>query len=159
MKYAFFLLLLSFCFSCDKSDPVVEKSADNIQAYIIGYTGGWGGGPAFKLEGGQLFRSAADRNVGDPDNILNNVEFDLLEEPEDLQAMTALMANYPTTVFEGVAPKFDCGEQAWDGTCPYMIVVDEEGESKAWTASEFDDPGAFIDYMDEVNQLLQTFYE
>jgi len=155
MKYVFCLLLFAFCFSCEKS----EQTSDDIQTYLIGYTGGWGGGPAFKLEDGQLFRSAADRNVGDPDNILNAVEFSLLEEPEDLQAMTALMADYPATVFEGIAPKFDCQEQAWDGTCPYLIVVTEKGESKAWTASEFDDPSAFTDYLEQVNQLLLTFYE
>jgi len=159
MKYVFCLLLFAFCFSCEKSEPIVEKTAVGIETYIIGYTGGWGGGPAFKLENGQLFRSAADRNVGVPDNILNTVEFSLLEEPEDLQAMTALMADYPATVFEGVTPKFDCQEQAWDGTCPYLIVVNEKGDSKAWTASEFDDPSAFIDYMEEVNRLLLTFYE
>ena len=159
MKYVFYLLLFTFCFSCEKSDPVVENISDETQAYIIGDMGGWGGGPAYKLEGGQLFRSVENRNLGGPDMIVNDAEFRLLEDPENLQAMTTTMANYPTAVFEGVAPKFDCQEQAWDGTCPYLIVVTEKGKSKGWTASEFDDPSPFIDYMGEVNQLLQTLSE
>lgn len=159
MKYVFCLLLLAFCFSCEKNEPVVEKTADDVQTYIIGFTGGWGGSAAFKLEAGQLFRSVENRNLGGPDMIVNDAEFRLLEDPAKLQAMTTTMAEFPTTLFEGVTPKFDCDEQAWDGTCPYLIVVNEKGESKAWTGSEFDDPSAFIDYMDEVSQLLQTLYE
>lgn len=159
MKYAFCFLLLAFCFSCDKNDPVVESTSDDIQAYIVGYTGGWGGGPAYKLEAGQLFRSVANRNLGGPDMIVNDTEFRLLEDDEKLQAMTGLMSEYPATTFEAVTPKFNCEEQAWDGTCPYLIVVTENGGSKGWTGSEFDDSSAFIDYMDEVNLLLQTLYE
>lgn len=159
MKYAFYLLFFAFCFSCDKSDPIVESTTDDIQTYVIGFTGGWGGSWAYKLEGGQLFRSIEERNHGGPDMILNDVEFRLLEDPAKLQAMTAVMADYPATVFEGVAPKFDCQEQAWDDTCPYLIVVTEKGDSKAWTGSEFNAPGPFIDYMDEVDQLLITFFE
>lgn len=158
MKYAF-LFLIALCFSCEKSEPTAKSATNDITAYLIGYTGGWGGGPAFKLEGNQLFRSVAERNVGNPEALVNDPDFRLLDNPEDLQAMTALMANYPATVFEGVAPKFDCQEQAWDGTCPYLIIVTGQGSHRAWTGSEFDDPGAFIDYMNEVDQLLQTFYQ
>ena len=84
----------------------------------------------------------------------NDNTFEVLKSISGLQALTALMADYPATVFEGIAPKFDCQEQARDGTCPYLIVVTEKGESKAWTASEFDDPSTFTDYPEQVNKLL-----
>lgn len=158
MKYVFCLLLLAFCFSCEKSDGIA-KTSDNINSYIIGYTGGWGGGPAYKLEAGQLFRSVADRSLGSPDQIVNDTEFSRLDDPAKLQDMASLMAEFPTTVFNGVAPKFDCTETAWDGTCPYLIIVTEKGDSKAWTRSEFDDDAPFTDYLDELNDLLRTLSE
>jgi hypothetical protein len=156
MKYVFCLLLFAFCFSCEKSDPVVAGTSDDIKTYIVGYTGGWGGGPAYKLEAGQLFRSVEDRSLGSPDDILGNVEFRLMEGPDKLQAMTAVMAEYPNDVFNNVTPKFDCAETAYDGVCPYLIVVTEKGESRAWTRSEFDASSTFTDYMDELVDLLEV---
>ena len=154
MKYVFCLLLLAFCFSCEKSKNVVNLPGDDIHTYIIGYTGGWGGGPAYKLEEGQLYRSVEDRSLGTPENILNSVAFNRLDDQGKLQAMTATMAEFPSAVFNNVAPKFDCAETAYDGICPYLIVVTEKGDSKAWTRSEFDAPSAFTEYMDELIDLL-----
>jgi hypothetical protein len=45
---------------------------------------------------------------------------------------------------------------AWDGVCPYLIILTETGGSKAWTRSESDEATPFSSYLDEIAELLQT---
>jgi len=120
--------------------------------FIIGYTGGWGGGAAYKLEDGQLYESVEQRGLGGADAIVK-AEFQSLDSPSGLAAMTDLAKRYSPKTFTQVAPKFDCREQAHDGVCPYIIVV-KDNNSSAWTRSEVDKDPAFVAYMEGVQEAL-----
>lgn len=120
--------------------------------FIIGYTGGWGGGAAYKLEDGKLYTSVEQRGLGGADAIVKTV-FQPLDSPSGLAAMTDLAKRYGPKIFSQVSPKFDCKEQAHDGVCPYIIVV-KNGSNSAWTRSEVDKDPAFVAYMADVQEAL-----
>ncbi len=120
--------------------------------FLIGYTGGWGGGPAYKLENGALFESVAQRGLGDAEAIVAT-KFKSYISTTGLAALTELAQGYSRKTMANVPPKFDCKEAAYDGVCPYFIVV-ENGEAKAWTKSEGDKDPAFVAFMEEVGEAL-----
>lgn len=121
--------------------------------FIIGYTGGWGGGAAYKLEDGKLYTSVEQRGLGGADAIVKTA-FQPLDSSTGLAAMTDLAKRYSAKIFAQVAPKFDCKEQAHDGVCPYFIVVKDNNSSSAWTRSEVDKDPAFVAYMNDVEEAL-----
>jgi hypothetical protein len=120
--------------------------------FIIGYTGGWGGGAAYKLEDGKLYTSVEQRGLGGADAIVK-AEFQPMDSPTGLAAMTDLAKRYSPKTFTQVAPKFDCREQAHDGVCPYFIVTKDDNSS-AWTRSEVDKDPGFVAYMNDVQEAL-----
>jgi len=119
----------------------------------IGYTGGWGGGQAFKLEGGELFESVKERALGGPAEITGEQAYRPLKSATGQAAMRALADRYTPNIFAGVAPKFDCPEAAYDGVCPYFIII-ENGEPQAWTRSKDDKNAEFLRFMNEVEEAL-----
>ena len=120
--------------------------------YIIGYTGGWGGGAAYKLESGKLYQSVKERGIGDAEAIVATA-FKPLKSASGLEAMNGLAAAYKPALFSAVAPKFNCPEMAHDGVCPYFIIV-ENDVARAWTRSENDAETTFVSFMDEVEEAL-----
>ncbi len=159
MKYCFLLLFLFTLASCNK-EVVDQKELAGPDTFIIGYTGGWGGGPAFKLEDGQLFRSEADRNLGDPSQIINAAYLPVTES-EDQIIVVDLISGFAEDAFTNVNPKFDCAEQAYDGACAYLIQVKGNEEIQFWTLSEFDTEinVDFADYMGRVSSALDQLWE
>ncbi|MFK8161404.1 MAG: hypothetical protein AB8H12_02990 [Lewinella sp.] len=154
MKILAPLFLLFVLFAC-ASPNTMGKQPVAIQpnaTFIIGYTGGWGGGAAYKLEDGQLYTSVEKRGLGGPDAIAG-VAFQPLDSSTGLAAMRDLAKRYSPKTFTEVAPKFDCREQAHDGVCPYIIVVKDD-TSNAWTMSEVDKDPAFVAYMKDVQEAL-----
>lgn len=154
MKYLFSLLLLAAFFSCARPNPMGRQPVAILPdaTFIIGYTGGWGGGAAYKLEDGQLYESVEQRGLGGADDIVV-AAFKPLDSSTGLQAMTELAKRYSAEKFEEVPPKFDCREQAYDGVCPYLIVV-EGTMHTAWTKSEVDKDPDFVAYMNDVEEAL-----
>lgn len=120
--------------------------------FIIGYTGGWGGGAAYKLEDGKLYTSVEQRGLGGADAIVKTM-YQPLDSSTGLAAMTDLAKRYSAKTFSQIPPKFDCKEQAHDGVCPYFIVVKGDTNS-AWTRSEIDKDPAFVAYMNDVQEAL-----
>lgn len=159
MKYCFLFLLLFTLASCDKEVADTKELAAE-DTFIIGYTGGWGGGPAFKLEDGQLFRSEAERFLGGPDQIINIAYVPVTESEEEIIVID-LISGFSEVDFINVDPKFDCREQAYDGTCPYLIQVKGNEEVRFWTLSEFDEEinPEFAAYMGRVSSVLDGFWE
>lgn len=160
MKYVFLFLLSIALFACDKEETVVkEQLPEASNTFIIGYTGGWGGGPAYKLEGDQLFRSVEDRFLGEPADIVNDLEYTLVTDVDDLSSVSDLVADFPAATFDGQPTKFSCPEAAYDGMCPYLIVVEKSNAFKVWTLSEHDDASPTDDYLERVNNLLIDLWE
>lgn len=159
MKYFFLFLLLFTLASCDK-EVVDQKELAGPDTFIIGYTGGWGGGPAFKLEDGQLFRSEAERFLGSPDQIVT-LPYVPVTDSEDQIIVTDLISDFSEATFTTVDPKFDCREQAYDGACPYLIQVKGKEEILFWTLSEFDEEinPDFAAYMGRIRSVLDGFWE
>ncbi len=120
--------------------------------FLIGYTGGWGGGPAYKLAGGTLFQSVEQRGLGGADAIVNTT-FKPFDSATGLRALRDLARQYSAQTFANVPPKFDCQEMAYDGVCPYFIVV-QDGQVKAWTKSEVDKDPTFLAFMESVGEAL-----
>lgn len=120
MKYYFALLLLIALFSCEKEETVRLPEAPKVTDFIIGATGGWGGGYAFKITDGQLQRSVERTWLGAPEQIANDVEF-VDYEDEDSVDFAQLELDFSEAVFADLPFKFDCKEQAWDGQCTYIL--------------------------------------
>lgn len=159
MKYFFLLLIAIALFTCEKEN-VEKKNLAGQDTFFIGYTGGWGGGPAYKLEDGQLFRSVEDNFLGEPADIINAVTYALVTDTEKIQMVSSLAGDFPASDFAGISSKFDCPEQAYDGTCPYLIQVKGKDEFSFWTLSELDeelDPG-FTDYLTRVSNVLDQLW-
>lgn len=148
------LFLMLLLFSCSQPKTMGREPVAIVPdaTFIIGYTGGWGGGAAYKLEDGKLYTSVEQRGLGGADAIVK-AEFQPLDSSTGLTALTDLAKRYSSKIFAQVAPKFDCKEQAHDGVCPYLIVV-KGNNSSAWTKSEADKDPAFIAYMAEVQEAL-----
>ena len=153
MKPIILSLLSILFFAC--SMPTVDKESTTMTsdvAYLVGYTGGWGGGSAYKLEEGKLYKSVMERGIGDADAIVAT-DYKPLKSATGLEAMKNLAAAYSPIAFAGVDPKFDCPEMAYDGVCPYFIIV-ENGVARAWTRSKDDAGPAFVAFMKEVEEAL-----
>jgi hypothetical protein len=154
MKPILLSLFACLLFTCSK--PVTMGKQPTALAsqttYIIGYTGGWGGGAAYKLESGKLYESVKERGIGNAEAIVAT-EYKQLKSATGLAAMNQLAAEYSPVVFAGVDPKFNCPEMAHDGVCPYFIIV-ENGTTRAWTRSENDAETTFVSFMNEVEEAL-----
>ncbi|MEM1357713.1 MAG: hypothetical protein AAGF89_05920 [Bacteroidota bacterium] len=160
MKYLFLFLLSIALFACDKEEEVKkELLPEASDTFIIGHTGGWGGGPAYKLEDGQLFRSVKDRFLGEPADIVDDLEYALVADADDLISVSDLVADFPAATFDGQPTKFSCPEAAYDGMCPYLIVVEKSNTFKVWTLSEQDDASPTDDYLERVSNLLIDLWE
>ena len=133
MRYLLFLpLCLLYCASPQTASQPPAVPAATTPTLIIGYTGGWGGGPAYKIENGQLYKSTKARALGMPADIVTT-EFAPYEGAGG-DALRKLAADYsPERVADGSAG-FDCPEAASDRTCPYVIIV-EKAKSQAYTRS------------------------
>lgn len=160
MKYFFLLLIAIALFTCEKKN-VDKKELAGQDTFFIGYTGGWGGGPAYKLEDGQLFRSVEDNFLGEPADIINAVTYAPVTDTEKLQMVSSLADDFPASNFAGISSKFDCPEQAYDGTCPYLIQVKSNNDFSFWTLSELDEEAApdFTDYLGRVSNVLNLLWE
>lgn len=154
MKPILLSLFTLLFFTCSKPVTMGKQptAVTSNVTYLIGYTGGWGGGAAYKLEDGKLYESVKERGIGDAEAIVATA-FKPLKSASGLAAMNKLATTYSPVVFTGVGPKFDCPEMAHDGVCPYFIVV-ENGVAKAWTRSENDKTAAFLTFMNEVEEAL-----
>lgn len=155
MRQLLFALLTVFFFACTPKPTTMDNGpvgATSDATFIIGYTGGWGGGAAYKLEDGQLFESVLERGIGEAEDIVAT-EYKPLKSATGLAALRQLAGEYSAATFAEVSPKFDCPEMAYDGVCPYLIVV-ENGATKAWTKSKDDTDAAFIAYMEQVQEAL-----
>ncbi|TXF87128.1 hypothetical protein FUA23_18725 [Neolewinella aurantiaca] len=154
MKSILFALLAVLLCTCSR--PVTMGNQPKATApettYIIGYTGGWGGGSAYKLEAGKLYESVKERGLGNAEEIAGG-EFKPFRSATGLAAMNELKTNYAPAIFAQIAPKFNCPEMAYDGVCPYFIIV-ENGDISAWTRSEDDSAPAFVAFMNEVEEAL-----
>ena len=154
MKPVLLSALFLFLFACSKPVTMGKEPAAPTPdvTYLIGYTGGWGGGAAYKLEGGKLYESVKERGLGETNSIVA-AEFKPLRSASGLAAMEQLATDYSPDVFSGVDPKFNCPEMAYDGVCPYFIMV-EDGEARAWTRSKEDSAPAFVAFMNKVEEAL-----
>lgn len=155
MRYLNFSLLAVLFFACTPKPITLDNGPVGVGSdatFIIGYTGGWGGGAAYKLEDGQLFESVKERGIGEAEDIVAT-EYKPLKSATGLAALRQLASEYSAATFAEVEPKFDCPEMAYDGTCPYLIVV-ENGTTKAWTKSKEDTDAAFVAYMEQVREAL-----
>lgn len=160
MKYFFLFLLSLALFACEKEEVAKkEQLPEANSAFIIGTTGGWGGGPAYKLENGQLFRSVANINLGGPEDIVNDADYQLMTDPDDVALVSDLLADYPEAVFSAQPTKFDCPEEALDGRCPYLIVVNENNSFRAWTRSSSDADSDAATYLDRVRTVTHALWE
>ena len=157
MKYLLFSLLAFTLCACTPKPTTMGKVSsptDDDTAYLIGYTGGWGGGPAYKLEGGQLYESVDKHNPGNPDATVNDNTFEVLKSATGLQALTDLAGDFDEDLVTGVPPVFTCPEAAHDGVCTYFIVV-ENGNVRGWTLGENSIyPADFKDFMEQVGEAL-----
>lgn len=157
MKFLLYTLLsITFCACTPK--PTTMGSAtippDDGTAYLIGYTGGWGGGPAYKLEGGQLYESVDKHNPGNPEATVNDNVFEPLKSATGLQALMDLAGDFDEDIITGVPTTFTCPEAAHDGVCPYFIIV-ENGNVRGWTLSENSIyPADFKDFLEDVGEAL-----
>ncbi len=156
MKYLLFTFLtFTLCTCAPKPTAMGNISAPaGNTAYLIGYTGGWGGGPAYKLEVGQLYESADKHNPGNAEATVNDNTFEILKSASGLKALTDLAQDFDEDIVTGVPPVFDCAEAAYDGVCPYFIVV-ENGNVRGWTLSEKSIyPADFKAFMEQVGEAL-----
>ena len=112
--------------------PTAPTAAD-LPTIIIGYTGGWGGGPAYKVENGKVYKSTKARALGMPADILATDY--ATYSGAGTNALRQLAADFQPTTMAAFNPSFDCPEAASDRTCPYFIVVDN-GQATAWTKSQ-----------------------
>lgn len=154
MKHFAALFLAFVLFSCSQPKTMGRQPIAMVPdaTFLIGYTGGWGGGPAYKLEDGKLFESEEKRGLGNADAIVGT-KFQPLDSATGLQAMTELAKQYKAKTFVNVPEKFDCAEMAYDGVCPYFIVV-KNGKAQAWTKSEADKDPSFLAFMEQVGEAL-----
>ncbi len=156
MRNLLFLLLVMCLCSCTPKPATLNTSSpqDGEITYLIGYTGGWGGGPAYKLENGKLYESVDQHNPGNADATVNGNTFKALKSATGLQAMRELASGFEESIVDGVAPGFECPEMAYDGVCPYFIIV-KDNTIRGWTLSEkgtYSD--AFKSFMEEVGEAL-----
>lgn len=156
MRQLLFLLLAIGLCNCTPKPTALSTSAhtENTTSYLIGYTGGWGGGPAYKLENGKLYESLNQHNPGNADATVNDNTFKTLKSATGLQAMQRLAEDFKENVMSEVPPGFQCPEMAYDGVCPYFIIV-KDGNIRGWTLSEKGTyPDSFKTFMEEVGEAL-----
>jgi hypothetical protein len=154
MKPVFLSLFAILFFACSKPVTMGKTPIAIVPdaTFLIGYTGGWGGGAAYKLEDGKLYQSVQARGIGDADAIVATA-FKPLKSTTGLSAMNELATNYAPALFAQIPPKFNCPEMAHDGVCPYFIVI-ENGVAKAWTRSDVDKEPTFVTFMNKVEEAL-----
>jgi hypothetical protein len=156
MRYLLFTFLAFTLCACTPKPATMGKAsgpADNA-SYLIGYTGGWGGGPAYKLEGGKLYESVDKHNPGNAEATVNDNTFEVLKSAAGLQAMIDLADDFDEDIVTDVPPGFDCPEMAYDGVCPYFIIV-KDGKVRGWTMSEKGSYSIdFVDFMESVGEAL-----
>lgn len=157
MKHLLYSLLAFALCACTPKPSTMGKVSspmDDDTAYLIGYTGGWGGGPAYKLEGGVLYESVSKHNPGNAEATVSDNTFEVLKSATGLQALTDLAEDFDEDIVTGAPPAFDCPEMAHDGVCPYFIIV-ENGNVRGWTLSENSIyPVNFKDFMEQVGEAL-----
>lgn len=159
MKYCFAILLFVALFSCEKDEEIIPLTSElQVTDFIVGATGGWGGGHAFKIENGQLQRSVPPYFLGSPEQIANEVEFSVYND-DNAEDLEQLEADFPNALFARLPFKFDCEEQAWDGQCVYIIRKLEDGTVQYWTRSEFDEASAVTAYLDRAAEVMYSLYE
>jgi len=150
-------LLLAVCLCACTPKPAALTNASNSDSkttYLIGYTGGWGGGPAYKLEDGKLYESIDQHNPGNAEATVNGNTFKVLKSASGLQAMQRLADDFEESIVSEVAPGFKCPEMAYDGVCPYFILV-KDGNIRSWTLSEKGTySAAFKSFMEDVGEAL-----
>jgi len=157
MRYLLFTLLSFALCSCAPKPATMGKvpaPAASGTEYLIGYTGGWGGGPAYKLAGGKLYESVDKHNPGNSEATVNDNTFEILKSASGLQALTDLANDFDEDIVTGIPPTFGCPEAAHDGVCPYFIIV-ENGNVRGWTLGEsIRYPVDFKEFMEEVGEAL-----
>ncbi|MEM6771975.1 MAG: hypothetical protein AAF597_15460 [Bacteroidota bacterium] len=158
MKYCFVILLSIALWSCSEEASILPVEQPEVTDFIIGTTGGWGGGYAFKLEDGQLQRSVEANWLGSPEEIAGETAFEDFTD-EDAELLEPLIASFPEDSFAETPIKFDCPEQAFDGQCAYVIRRLSDASVQYWTRSEQDENSAVTDYLDRVTVVLEAFYE
>lgn len=151
----FLLLAVCLCACTPKPTALTNASkTDSTTTYLIGYTGGWGGGPAYKLEDGRLYESVDQHNPGNAEATVNGNTFKALKSASGLQAMQRLADDFEESIVSEVPPGFKCPEMAYDGVCPYFIVV-KDGHIRGWTLSEKGTYStAFKSFLEEVGEAL-----
>lgn len=151
----FLLLAISLCACAPKPATLTTApTPDSVTNYLIGYTGGWGGGPAYKLADGKLYESVDQHNPGTPEATVNGNTFKVLKSATGLQAVKELAEKFNNPLVSGIQSGFTCPEAAYDGVCPYFIIV--EGDFiRGWTLSEKGTYSpAFKSFMEDVGEAL-----
>ncbi|MBB4080117.1 hypothetical protein GGR28_002747 [Lewinella aquimaris] len=151
------LPILSLC-ACEKDDVVTPPCA--IDLFIVGNVGGWGGGYALKLEDHQLYISRDRAGVDlDPEALVSG-GWDVYGDADDLSRIDSLRADLPTGRFLPENERSICQASIVDGTCPFVVLVDEDGKVGGWTAEPGITAAPQEDYMDRVARVVnEVVYE
>ena len=160
MRYFPLLLPLLF-FACSAPTPAGRAPgaapepapAAAVPSLIVGYTGGWGGGPAYRITDGDVFKSTKPRALGMPQDIVAT-DYAPYTGPGQAE-LRALAAAYDAGAFAGAPTGFGCPEAARDATCPYFLVV-TDGTARPYVYSQEVPAGdaAFADWMKRVKDVL-----
>ncbi|MCP9236667.1 hypothetical protein [Lewinella sp. JB7] len=153
------LLPLLVAYGCEKEKVEIAPPCA-VDLFIVGNVGGWGGGHALKLEDGSLYVSRERAGVElDPEALVGG-EWDAYGDAEDLREIQALYADLPGGRFLPENERSVCEASYVDGTCPFVVLVDEDGRAGGWTSEPGITAAPEEDYMDRVARVVnEVLYE
>ncbi len=146
-------LSLVLVLSCEKEDAQPLPSASD-DYFVVGTSGGWGGGRALKLEDGRLYVSGERAGVElNPESLVAG-KWNPYGDTTDLRAIQDLRTDLPQGRFLPDNQRTICEASYADGACPFVVLYDREGGARGWTAEPGITAGPTEDYMDRVQRVV-----
>ena len=155
-----FLLLLLLCSlsGCDAPE-VVLPVGDPQDILVLGTAGGFCFQPAYKLEAGELFKSAVPSvRVGNTDRP-DTIDWILLEDPMAADQATALREAFPANRLNKDNQRFGCSGAFRDECCFFTKLRGSQGSILTWVYEDGVYNKEVDEYFVQVGELLRELSE
>lgn len=159
VRSIFFLCLGLTCLSGCRKSEIVPRASDPNDVFVVGIGGGFCFQPAYKLEGGELFKSSLPGvRVGHSDRP-DTFSWILIEDSVATDKIVALRAGFPAGSLHPDNQRLGCSGAFQDLCCFFLKLRGSQGTYFTWFYEEEMFPAEVDRYFDQVSQLLQELSE